>query len=163
MSCCKWECKMISLIQSGLFFLLAFQLLGYDMWPMNFSPELTLPIRVTGVFLGITAVSVIVWTKWIRRKSWSDPMVPPGQVVGHQLFTHGSYQWVRHPFYVASLLLVLALELLLVSWMSVVIMPLLVARVIYMAKVEERQLEAHYGQAYIAYKRKSWRLLPYVY
>jgi protein-S-isoprenylcysteine O-methyltransferase Ste14 len=75
-----------------------------------------------------------------------------------QLVVRGLYRWVRHPLYTAGLVLI---------WLSPVMTANLLALnaglTIYIvagAMLEERKLQAEFGEAYAAYKRRTPMLIP---
>jgi protein-S-isoprenylcysteine O-methyltransferase Ste14 len=82
----------------------------------------------------------------------------------HQLKTDGVYRWVRHPSYTGMYIYGLGYGLALNSPLCMVLVLLAVwistyARI----PVEEAVLESHFGEAYINYKSKTWRLFPGLY
>lgn len=79
----------------------------------------------------------------------------------HQLVTAGPYRIIRHPAYAGTLILCLGLGLMLGNGASVLlalILPLAghVPRIL----VEEAALRFRLGDAYAAYMRRTWRLVP---
>ena len=91
---------------------------------------------------------------------------------GHELVTGGPYRVIRHPSYLGLLLglfgwilifrsgpgLVLSL-LMIPPLVSLLLIPPLVARM----NSEEALLESEFGERYADYRRRTWRLLPFVY
>ncbi len=82
----------------------------------------------------------------------------------HRLIDSGPYRLVRHPSYTGSLLAFLGFALTLGNWLSVVamILPIFLA-FLYRMKVEESALRAGLGDSYESYRRRSKRLLPFIY
>lgn len=82
---------------------------------------------------------------------------------GHQLETRGLYAIVRNPSYVGALLVILgwgfAFRALIGVILTLLLVPVLVARI----HAEERLLASQFGEAYEAYRARSWRLIPWVY
>jgi protein-S-isoprenylcysteine O-methyltransferase len=82
----------------------------------------------------------------------------------HQILRTGLYRWVRHPSYLGSLISLLGLSLALRSWLCLALLLLLpLAATLYRIQVEEAVLRGHFGEAYEAYARRSWRLVPGLY
>jgi protein-S-isoprenylcysteine O-methyltransferase Ste14 len=82
---------------------------------------------------------------------------------GHELVTGGLYRLIRHPSYLGLLLLLFGWALVFRSLagvlVSLLILPPLVARM----NSEEALLESEFGQRYADYRRRTWRLLPFLY
>jgi protein-S-isoprenylcysteine O-methyltransferase Ste14 len=82
---------------------------------------------------------------------------------GHTLLTTGLYRWVRHPSYLGALLgtagWVLAFRSGIDLLVALLMAPLIVARM----DAEEALLLSEFGEEYAAYRRRTWRLLPFVY
>lgn len=82
---------------------------------------------------------------------------------GHSLHTDRWHRFVRHPQYLFQILSDLGAGFALVSWLVIPAvllaeLPLLVMR----AKLEEKILQTHFGEAYISYKKKSGFFLPFI-
>ncbi len=82
----------------------------------------------------------------------------------HQLKQSGLYSFIRHPSYLGLVLEFLGYSLLINSWYPLVIInvPILLALHRRM-NIEEELLVSHFGEAYTNYKKRSWRLVPYLY
>jgi protein-S-isoprenylcysteine O-methyltransferase Ste14 len=88
--------------------------------------------------------------------------VLPEVRAGAQLVTGGPYRLIRHPMY--SALLVTALGLTLAAslpWRWLLWLALLINLMVKL-RYEERLLGGHFS-GYEAYRRQTWRLLPWVY
>jgi protein-S-isoprenylcysteine O-methyltransferase Ste14 len=83
---------------------------------------------------------------------------------GHQLKKDGFYTHLRHPSYSASLLSFIGFGLSLNNWVSLI---LIVAAILFAfirrINIEEKTLTEHFGQEYMEYKKKTNRLIPFVY
>ncbi len=82
---------------------------------------------------------------------------------GHELHTRGWYAIVRHPSYTGAILTLFGWALVFRSVvglaLATMMVPLLVSRI----NAEENLLIRAFGDAYINYRAKTWRLLPAVY
>lgn len=75
----------------------------------------------------------------------------------------GPYRYVRHPSYTSLLIIFVGLGLALQSWGAVLVLALIFAIVWgYRIHVEERALISQLGEAYLAYSRRTKRLISYV-
>ncbi len=77
---------------------------------------------------------------------------------------HGPYRLIRHPSYTGALLALLGIALALTNWASLAAIILCNAVGFgYRVLVEERVLSHALGQSYIAYMRRTRRLIPYLF
>ena len=111
----------------------------------------------------LTGVFVIPGTYWVFSsigRNVSETVLTKDQ---HALVEHGPYRWIRHPLYTVGTLLLLALGLMLTSWL--VLFFALLAFVVFrfvVVPIEERQLEAKFGDGYRAYRLRTGAMLPRV-
>ena len=81
-----------------------------------------------------------------------------------QVIERGPYRLIRHPSYTGALLSLLGFGLVLTNWASLAAIILWNAVGFgYRVVVEEQVLSRALGQPYIAYMRRTRRLLPYVF
>ncbi len=81
----------------------------------------------------------------------------------HQLVQTGIYGVIRHPIYLRAILVMLGLPLVFRSWL---VLPALALGVVLAAariRQEEKLLAGQFGAEFEAYRRRTWRLLPFVY
>jgi protein-S-isoprenylcysteine O-methyltransferase Ste14 len=81
----------------------------------------------------------------------------------HRLVTDGLYRCVRNPSYLGLLVSTLGWSLAFRSWVGVLLTALLIVPLIARMRAEEALLGKHFGEAYAAYRARSWRLIPWVY
>jgi protein-S-isoprenylcysteine O-methyltransferase Ste14 len=81
----------------------------------------------------------------------------------HELETDGLYKIVRNPSYDGLLLTVLGWALAYRAWVGVILALLLVPVLVSRMNAEERLLSSQFGEAYEAYRSRTWRLIPWVY
>jgi protein-S-isoprenylcysteine O-methyltransferase Ste14 len=81
-----------------------------------------------------------------------------------QVVEHGPYRVIRHPSYTGALLSLLGFGLVLTNWASLAAIILCNAvGFSYRVMVEERVLARSLGQPYVAYMRRTRRLIPYLF
>jgi protein-S-isoprenylcysteine O-methyltransferase Ste14 len=82
----------------------------------------------------------------------------------HELVERGPFRLVRHPSYTGVLLAFVGFALTLRNWgaILVVVVPIFVAFVRRM-NVEEEALRGALGERYVAYMRRTKRLVPFLY
>jgi protein-S-isoprenylcysteine O-methyltransferase Ste14 len=82
----------------------------------------------------------------------------------HKIIQQGLYKYLRHPSYLGSVFSFFGNGFALNNWygMFIVFIPVLLAFMNRM-RVEEELLISNFGQEYIDYKKRTWRLIPFVY
>jgi protein-S-isoprenylcysteine O-methyltransferase Ste14 len=82
---------------------------------------------------------------------------------GHELVTGGLYRVIRHPSYLGLLLGLFGWALVFRSAIGVLVSLLLIPPLVARMNSEEALLESEFGQRYADYRRRTWRLLPFLY
>ncbi|WP_294205037.1 isoprenylcysteine carboxylmethyltransferase family protein [uncultured Chryseobacterium sp.] len=82
----------------------------------------------------------------------------------HTIKKEGFYRYLRHPSYTFSLLTSLGLGLYLNNWLSLALafIPPFIA-FSYRIKIEEAALIEQFGEEYLEYRRKTRKLIPFIY
>lgn len=80
----------------------------------------------------------------------------------HQLVQSGIYSLVRHPMYLGTLLAFPGWALVLRSWLAVPLAGLIGLFVAVRIHYEEKLLAERFGSEFDAYRRRTWRLIPYL-
>ncbi|MGH9254861.1 MAG: methyltransferase family protein [Vicinamibacterales bacterium] len=114
-------------------------------------------LRWTGVAIGAAAGCLLVWTLVSLGRNLTDTVVTRK---AHTLVTIGPYRWVRHPFYDAVAMAVLANSLAAANWFLLATGALLVALIVVRTRTEEQHLLARFGDAYRGYMDRTGRFLP---
>lgn len=112
---------------------------------------------LAGAALALLALAISIWA------IASFPRVATGHFVlsDHQVVDSGPYAYIRHPFYSGVFLLWVGLILAFPHW-SVLAVFLLYVVPSYLNYIhaEERMLIDHFGEAYLAYQRRTGKLCP---
>ncbi|MGA2496023.1 MAG: isoprenylcysteine carboxylmethyltransferase family protein [Roseiarcus sp.] len=82
---------------------------------------------------------------------------------GHELVTDGLYRRIRNPSYLGLLISTLGWALAFRSIIGILLTALLVVPLVARMQAEEGLLGERFGEAYAAYRARSWRLIPWVY
>lgn len=82
---------------------------------------------------------------------------------GHELVTGGLYRVIRHPSYLGVLLALFGWALVFRSAIGVLVSLLLIPPLVARMNSEEALLESEFGEPYADYRRRTWRLLPFLY
>ena len=131
------------------------------------------PIRGLGRFLPLSCLSItgglavevlgLFLAIWARRelgRNWSGEI---SIKVEHKLIRSGPYTLLRHPIYTG--LLAMYVGTALVTGVRLAIIGIVIAIFAYWRKIrlEEANLRVAFGEAYDAYRRETWALVPGLY
>jgi len=121
----------------------------------------TAVVIVIGIVLMVVGLVVRVQAYRALGKCWSlRVQIKEGQ----PLVRTGPYRFVRHPAYLGMLLVCLGIPIAFRSiWAAVVMAAGMWPAVAYRIRIEERLLEAHFGDEYRAYAQRTARLIPRVF
>ena len=155
--------------QEGLFILLTLRPLGIagmlglltwvvDPGRMAWS-SMALPtwVRWGGVGVGVVAAGLLIWTFRSLGGNITDTVVTRKL---HTLVTSGPYQYVRHPFYLASALAILANALTTANWFIGLTGGLASMLLVIRTATEEEHLVKRFGQDYTEYIKRTGRFFP---
>lgn len=113
-----------------------------------------------GIGLMIAGILLRQWSIAVLGRYFSRTV---GVQEGQAVVDRGPYRLVRHPAYTGSLLTMVGLGFVLQSWGAVlVLIAFFGAAFGYRIHVEEAVLTSKLGDKYVAYARKTKRLIPYV-
>jgi len=92
--------------------------------------------------------------------NWS-PIIEKKFTKSRSLVQTGPYKYIRHPIYVASMILLLGFFILTANWLLVGI-PVAILIVFYLSKIprEEKELIRNFGKKYEEYKKRTGGFLP---
>jgi len=146
--------KVLSLLLGALFFGWLDTRLDLPPWPPR-------PLGfLSGLVLVVLGLLLAGWSVWAQLKLGRGGPLPVAPT--QRLVTMGPYALCRNPMVLGEFLYLTGLGLLLASpsflaltWLA--FFPVVVA---YLKLVEEKELEARFGEAYLAYKRRVPLLIP---
>ena len=153
----------------GMFILLTLRpialirLLGVLAWLVNppwmrwSSMPLPMGIRWCGVGVGVSAAVFLIIVLNTLGPNITDTVVTRER---HTLVTVGPYRWVRHPFYVATALALVADSLVTANWFLAGTGLLTIVLLLIRTGIEEEKLVARFGQQYTEYARHTGRFIP---
>lgn len=113
-----------------------------------------------GVALFAGGQALMVWAIYSLGQFFTAKI---GILPGHKLVDTGPYARIRHPFYSGVLLSMIGFPAIFGSWVGPIAVVAFLPLMIFRMNVEERLLEAEFGEAYETMKAETWRLLPFVY
>ena len=104
-----------------------------------------------------------VWAR-LREACLFGPRKEPQDTVvtrrAHTLIISGPYRWVRHPFYDAVALSILANAITAANWFLLLTGSLVVVLLILRTRTEEEKLLLRFGDSYRTYMERTGRFLP---
>jgi protein-S-isoprenylcysteine O-methyltransferase Ste14 len=111
-----------------------------------------------GATIGVFGVALYLWTIVLFAKAQGTqvPVVPTQRLV-----TSGPYAVSRNPMLMSAVLMVCGGGVALDSWSFIaggLVIP--TAYLLYIKLVEERELEARFGEEYLSYKRSTPFIVP---
>ena len=149
------EQKMV-ILSSGLMFLAAFIVAGLCKragWPM-------LPAWVSWTAAVIFLTGYLLFAEVLRENVWLSRTVEVQE--NQKVVDTGLYGIVRHPMYMSTLLLFLAIPLVLGSIVSFLIMLMYIPIIAKRIRNEEQVLEEGL-EGYTEYKKQvRWRMVPFI-
>jgi protein-S-isoprenylcysteine O-methyltransferase Ste14 len=113
--------------------------------------------RFLGIVPWVAGIALLVWTLSNLGPNLTDTVVTRK---AHTLVSAGPYRWVRHPFYDAVYLLLLGSGIIAANWFILASGTLVFMLMAVRTSVEERNLEARFGDSYRAWREATGRFLP---
>jgi protein-S-isoprenylcysteine O-methyltransferase Ste14 len=114
-------------------------------------------LRWSGVALGALAGGLLVWTFRNLGPNLTDTVVTRRE---HTLVSSGPYRWIRHPFYDAAGLAILANSLTTANWFLFLTGGVAFILIVIRTRTEEEHLVARFGDSYRAYAESTGRFVP---
>ncbi len=141
---------------SGLLFVVGFVVAGLD-FRFGWSNVSQTTIWIA---CGIFIVGYLLYAEVMRENVWLSRTIEVSE--GQKVIDKGLYGVVRHPMYLATLLMFLAMPLVLGSWWAVVpfvgYVPVIVVRALDEEKLLTKELEGYADYC----KRVRWHIAPFV-
>jgi protein-S-isoprenylcysteine O-methyltransferase Ste14 len=114
-------------------------------------------LRWAGIGLGVLGGALLVWTLRTLGPNLTDTVVTRER---HTLVTGGPYRWVRHPFYDAVGLAIVANSLAAANWFLMLTGGLAWILMVVRSRREEERLLARFGDPYRAYVERTGKFIP---
>ena len=114
-------------------------------------------VRWLGVGVGVATGSLLIWTMHTLGKNLTDTVVTRKD---HELVTGGPYRFVRHPFYCAFILAVLANSTVPANWFILLTGVSAWLVMVFRTNKEEENLIARFGDDYRHYMEHTGRFFP---
>lgn len=145
------------MVTTAVALLVGLQIIGIQILPFepnNIAAGVGLLLVATGFAVSMEARRVL-GTNWAHAAEYQIKK-------DHELITKSIYHYIRHPIYSGYYLSIIGIELILGSYLSVVFAILAIPVMNYQAASEEKILTDYFGTAYAAYKKRTFRFIPYL-
>lgn len=141
---------------SGLMFIIGFVLAGLD-FRFNW---FILPNVVSYIAVGIFLIGYILWAIVLKQNTYLSRTIKVEK--NQHIIDKGLYSVVRHPMYLASIIVFLMMPLILCSLISFFVFLIYPIIIVFRIKFEEKFLIKNLD-GYIQYQKKvKYRLIPYI-
>jgi protein-S-isoprenylcysteine O-methyltransferase Ste14 len=113
-----------------------------------------------GMAILLLSLAFSIWARFILGSSWSGAVQ---KVENQQLIQSGPYRYVRNPIYTGVIFG--SVGTLLINASVGGLLGLVILIVAYIIKINKEQafLIDEFGQNYLAYMKRSWALIPFIY
>ncbi len=116
--------------------------------------------NMVGLMLIVIGFVIIIVAQITLWKYYSSTLVIKEN---HQLITHGIYRFVRHPIYLGNIIVFLGIAVYVSSLYGFLIMLGLIPVFLVRIRMEERLLIEEFGDRYRTYKKKTRKLVPFIF
>lgn len=113
-----------------------------------------------GALLAVAGVAWAIWARLMLGLNWSGLVMQVKE--RHELVQTGPYAIVRHPIYTGILAAVLGTALTLGKLASYLAVAAALVALLTRVEIEERMMAAEFGEAHAAYRRRTRKLIPFV-
>ena len=116
--------------------------------------------------LSVIGIALSVWSiVYMKNVGKGNPMDAFNHEVAPRtksLMTEGPYRICRNPMLLGVFIYYIGVVILLASWKALLIFILYIAIMMVQVDREEKRLEADFGEDYIEYKRRTKKIIPFL-
>ena len=117
--------------------------------------------QLSSLSMGLIVLAIVIGLTALVHMQPKNLNIVPELKPHHQLITHGIYRHIRHPMYTSVMLFCLALMLSNNTWMTQLVMLILVVDLWFKSKREESLLSERFPH-YQQYRERTGRFLPFL-
>ncbi len=117
-------------------------------------------VRWLGLALLVVGGVLRIWPMFVLGRRFSGLVAIQE---GHRLVTDGVYRWIRNPSYLGYLIGGVGWALVFRSVAGLLLVLPFVWLILARIRAEEALLASEFGDRYAGYRRRTWRLVPWVY
>lgn len=146
------------LLQAG-FLLCLFMSFSFSQY---FKPSESLLLKQISIVLLIMGIFIRYWAYYLMKNYFTRTILPHKD---RPLISYGPYRFARHPFHVGLFLITLGLCLFICGhiFAVMIVLPIMGSIFHYRMSLEEKSLIEKYGEIYVGWCRKRFRLFPFLY
>jgi protein-S-isoprenylcysteine O-methyltransferase Ste14 len=115
--------------------------------------------RWAGVAVLFSGAALLIWTFRSLGPNLTDTVVTRQK---HTLVMRGPYRWIRHPLYLSTALLVVAMSLVAANWFLAATGAMVCGLLVIRTRTEEGNLIVRFGDDYRQYMQRTGGFLPRV-
>jgi len=114
-----------------------------------------------GILIMLLGLGLRIWSMRVLGEYYTRTLrVTERQAIVMQ----GPYQVIRHPGYLGTICVWIGFALAVGNWLATIVLAILLFGVYgYRIRSEEAMLIDRFGEDYQGYRRRTWRLIPFVY
>lgn len=121
-------------------------------------------IRLYSRLVGLALVLVSTLINYIANREIGENWSPSIKKTEEQaLVTSGIYAVIRHPLYLAGLVLLIGTNIYFGCTWAWIGVALMLSVILLRIPLEEKHLEERFGEAYLAYKQQTKAIFPWLY
>ena len=137
------------------------------MWKLSGNVDPGTGRIVVLVVLGVIGIALSIWSiVYMKIVGKGNPMDAFNHEVAprtSELMTGGPYRICRNPMLLGVFIFYTGLVICLWSWQALVIFIAYVAIMMVQVSREEKRLEKDFGEAYREYKKKTKKIIPFIF
>ncbi len=118
-----------------------------------------LGVYIPAVILTLAGVVVAILARRSLAGNWSRQVAIKE---GHELITTGLYRYIRNPIYTGIMLMTLGTAIFIPTLSSLAGFLVMLITVGFKLRAEEKILEQQFSDEYLAYKKHTWALIPFL-
>jgi protein-S-isoprenylcysteine O-methyltransferase Ste14 len=117
-------------------------------------------IGIIGIFFGITGIIIRCVAFYTLGRFFTRTLQ---KTENHVLITNSIYKYIRHPGYLSDILIFLGGSMTLCNWISVLFVVIAYQSAYsYRIKKKKKMLIEIFGEAYILYQKRTWKIMPFL-